>query len=49
MTDNDVRDKFRRFSDRTLTQSTIERALDVLFAIEDVDDVRDALAPLLSP
>jgi hypothetical protein len=47
MTDDQLREKFRRFCAGELRAERIEEALDVLFRLEDVTDINAELMPLL--
>jgi hypothetical protein len=47
MTDDQLRDKFRRFCAGVLRAARIEEALDVLLHLEEVTDINAELMPLL--
>jgi 2-methylcitrate dehydratase PrpD len=47
MSDDDVRDKFRRYAKGVLPRERIEAALDVIFRLETISNVGKALGPLL--
>ncbi|OBI21189.1 MmgE/PrpD family protein [Mycobacterium sp. E2497] len=48
MTDDEVKDKYRIYADAALPAETNEKALDILFELEEVENVAAALMPLLT-
>ena len=47
MSDDDLKGKFRTYTDQSLRSDRVEEIIDVVFHLDEIDDISAALSPLL--